>query len=103
MCRDAVRSPFALSPRRADRADRVKIELLVTDGCEPCRLAERVWREVAAERGVELAVVELGEPYGRALTERLRLKTVPAVLVDGVLRGIGVQSRAEALALIERG
>lgn len=79
----------------------MKIELLITDGCEPCQQAEKLWREVAAERGIELAVVKLGDPHGRVLTERLRLKTIPAVLVDGVLRGIGVQSRADALALID--
>jgi hypothetical protein len=79
----------------------MKIELLIDDGCEPCQQAERLWREIAAERGIELAVIVLSAPHGRVLTERLQLKTIPAVIVDGVLRGIGVQSRADALALID--
>jgi glutaredoxin len=79
----------------------VKIELLVTDGCEPCKQAEALWHELATERGIELTVVKLSEPYGRVLAERLHLKTIPAVVVDGVLRGIGVPTRADALALID--
>lgn len=81
----------------------MKVELLVSDSCVPCQQAEKVWRAVAAERGIELIVVKLADPDGQALTERLRLKTIPAVVVDGVLRGIGVQSRADALALIDGG
>lgn len=79
----------------------MRVELLITDGCEPCQQAESLWREMAAERGFEFVVVKLAEPYGREMTRRLHLKTIPAVVVDGVLRGIGVQSRAEAIALIE--
>ncbi len=81
----------------------MKIELLVSDSCVPCQQAEKVWRAVAAERGIELIIVKLADPDGQALTERLHLKTIPAVVVDGVLRGIGVQSRADALALIDGG
>jgi glutaredoxin len=78
----------------------VKVELLVSDWCQSCHVAERVWREVAEERDIEFAVVDMGQPEGRALVSRLRLKSVPSTLIDGELKAVGVQTREQALALI---
>ena len=78
----------------------MKVTLLVSDACAPCVQAERVWREVAAERALALTVVNLDRPDGRALAERLKIKTIPALVVDDVLVAIGVQTLEEARALI---
>ena len=40
-------------------------------------------------------------PLGREIAERLKLKTIPAVVVDGDLVAIGVQSREEARELVD--
>ena len=78
----------------------MKVELLVSDACAPCVQAERVWREVARERALAFTVVNLDRTEGRALAERLQIRTIPALVVDGVLVAIGVQSPKEARALI---
>jgi len=80
----------------------MKVQLLVSDACAPCDQAEQVWHEVVAEREVNFSVVSLDEPEGRQLAERLQLKTIPALVVDGVLVAIGVQSAEEARALVSR-
>ncbi|MEW5942515.1 MAG: thioredoxin family protein [Pseudomonadota bacterium] len=78
----------------------MKIELLVSEWCPSCHQAEKIWREVSQERDFEFAVVDMSQPEGRALVSALRLKTIPALVIDGELKGIGVQSLAEARALV---
>jgi glutaredoxin len=79
----------------------MKIELVVSGVCPFCLEAEKVWREVTANRGFEFAVVDIVQPEGAELAQRLKLQTVPALLIDGTLRAVGVQSLEEALALIQ--
>lgn len=78
----------------------MKVELLVSEWCQSCHQAEKVWREVAAEREFDFAVLDMGQPEGKALVSRLRLKTIPALVIDGELKGIGVQTLAEARGLV---
>lgn len=79
----------------------MKVELLVSEWCPTCPAAERVWRAVAGEREVEFAVYDAAQPEGRAMAQRLRIRTIPAVAVDGVLKGVGVQSLEEARQMVE--
>ncbi|MGN2391856.1 thioredoxin family protein [Pelomicrobium sp. G1] len=76
------------------------VQLLVSEWCPTCPSAEAVWRQVAAEKDIRFAVVDLAQPEGRELASRLRIKTVPAVVIDGKLAAVGVQSPAEARALV---
>ncbi|MCZ7565341.1 MAG: thioredoxin family protein [Burkholderiales bacterium] len=78
----------------------MKVELLVSEWCPTCPAAEQVWREVAAEREFEFAVVDAAQPEGRSLVARLHLRSVPSVVIDGVLRAVGVQTPEEARALV---
>jgi len=78
----------------------MKVELLVSEWCASCHQSEKIWREVAEEKDIEFAVLDMGQPEGRALVSRLRLKTIPAVVIDGELKGIGVQTFAEARAWV---
>ena len=78
----------------------MKVQLLVSETCVPCGQAEKVWRQVADERALDFSVVNLTDPQGRQLADDLQLKTIPAVVIDGVLVAIGVQSLDEARALI---
>ena len=79
----------------------MKIELIVSGGCPFCGEAEKIWREVTSHRGFEFSVVDLAQPEGTALAQRLKLQTVPALLIDGTLRAVGVQSPEEALTLLQ--
>jgi hypothetical protein len=79
----------------------MKIELIVSGVCQFCLEAEKVWRTATADREFEFAVVDIGQPEGAALAQRLNLQTVPALMIDGTLRAVGVQSPEEALALIQ--
>lgn len=74
----------------------MKVELLVSEWCPTCPQAEKVWRQVAEERDIEFAVLDMMQPEGRALAQRLRIRTIPAVAVDGVLQAVGVQSLSDA-------
>ena len=79
----------------------MKVQLLVSETCAPCDQAEKIWREVASDLSLDFSVVGLEGPQGRELAERLKLKTIPAVVVDGDLVAIGVQSREEARELVD--
>lgn len=79
----------------------MKVQLLVSEWCASCHQAERVWSEVAQERDIDYQVVDMAQPEGKALVSQMRLKTIPALLIDDELKGIGVQSKAEALELVK--
>lgn len=74
----------------------IQVELLVSEWCASCHQAEKVWAQVAKEKEINFSVVDMGQPEGRALVSRLRLKTIPAVVIDGELKGLGVHTLAEA-------
>lgn len=57
---------------------------------------------VAVERELDFSVVNLAQPEGRRLVDSLRLRTVPALVIDGRLMAIGVQTPFEARALVAR-
>lgn len=78
----------------------MKVELLVSEWCPTCPQAERVWTEVAAERDIEFAVLDLNQTAGRELAHRLRVRTIPAIAIDGELKAVGVQSLAEARQMV---
>ena len=80
----------------------MKVQLLVSESCPPCDQAESVWRVVASEHNLEFSVLNLAEPEGQQLANRLHLKTIPALVVNDVLVAIGVQSPEEAHALVMR-
>ena len=78
----------------------MKVQLLVSEWCVPCRAAEEVWRRIAERKDVAFEVLDVGQPEGRAIVARVGLKTVPATVVDGALASVGVPTEAEALALV---
>ncbi|UCH53271.1 MAG: thioredoxin family protein [Pseudomonadota bacterium] len=78
----------------------MKVELLVRAGSGPCERAERIWREVATAQGIELVVVNLADRTGSELATQPTITAVPAVLIDGQLAAVGVQSPEEARALV---
>lgn len=78
----------------------MKVELLVSEWCPTCPQAERVWNAVAVQREFELAVIDLAQPEGRELAHRLRVRTIPALVIDGELKAVGVQTMTEALQMV---
>ncbi len=78
----------------------MKVELLVSEWCASCHEAERIWRQVAEERAFDFQVVDMAQPEGRDLATRLRIRSIPALIIDGELKGVGVQSLEEARALV---
>ena len=78
----------------------IRVQLLVSEWCVPCRGAEEVWRGVAQKKAIAFEVLDVGQPEGRAVVARLGVRTVPSTVIDGALAHIGVPSGTEALALV---
>jgi Thioredoxin domain len=78
----------------------MKVELLVSEWCATCPAAEKVWRDVATERDFELSVLDAAQPEGRELVARLRLRSVPSTVIDGVLQAVGVPTPDDARTLV---
>lgn len=74
----------------------MKVQLLVSEWCVPCRSAEQVWLELAQERAISFEALDVGQPEGRAVVAKLGVRTVPATVIDGILRHVGVPSLQEA-------
>ncbi len=78
----------------------MRVQLLVSEWCVPCRGAEEVWRAVAQRKDVAFEVLDVGQPEGRAIVARLGVKTVPSTVIDGELKHLGVPSTREAADLV---
>ena len=78
----------------------MKLQLLVSQWCPTCPAAEKVWSEAAAREGLDLEVLDVGKPDGRHITSDLGIRTVPAMVIDGKLRSLGVCTVSEALAML---
>jgi len=78
----------------------MRVELLVSDWCPTCPAAEAVWRRVAAEKDIDYAVLDLAQPEGKRLARDLRVRTIPALVIDGQLKAVGVLPLGEARALV---
>lgn len=78
----------------------MEVRLLVSKWCPVCPQAEAVWSEVARRHPIDYAPLDIAEPPGRALVAGLRIRTVPAVVVDGKLTAVGVQSLGDALKMV---
>jgi len=78
----------------------MRVELLVSDWCATCPAAEAVWRQVAAEKEIDYAVLDLAQPEGKRLARDLHVRTIPALAIDGVLKAVGVVPLGEARRLV---
>lgn len=79
----------------------MKVQLLVSEWCMPCRDAEQVWRRIAQRKAIAFEVLDVGQPEGREVVSRLGVRTVPSTVIDGMLRHLGVPTPQEAAALTE--
>lgn len=78
----------------------MRIELLIADNCLPCRKAEEVWRGMSKERGLALSVLDVHGSEGKQLSDRLGLTALPALMIDGNLVAVGVQSPDQVAELL---
>ena len=79
----------------------MRVRLVVSDDCAPCRVAETIWRSACAKRGMTLEVVDLGSAAGAAISKSFEIRTLPAVLIDDDLVAVGVQNPSQVDAMIE--
>jgi predicted thioredoxin/glutaredoxin len=78
----------------------MRVELLVTRDSSSCRKAETLWRTMCEKNNLTLRVLEDDSPEGREALERLGLHALPAVLLDGRLVAVGVQTPDQASELL---
>lgn len=78
----------------------MRVQLLTASWCSSCQRDQDVWQRICASRGLVLEIIDLESPAGEALTAQHHLKIMPAVLIDGHPRAVGVQTEAEAEALL---
>ena len=78
----------------------MKVQILVSKWCPTCPQAEEIWKEASRRVTMDLRVLDVTEREGREVVSRLRIKTVPAVVIDDVLKTVGVQPLGEARKLL---
>ena len=79
----------------------MQILLLISKWCPVCPQAETVWAAVATAQSIDYQVLDVATAAGKTWVSNLRIKTVPALIIDGKLRAVGVLSQAEAMRLIQ--
>jgi glutaredoxin len=68
----------------------MKLQLPVSKWCPTCPTAAKVWSEAAAREGLTLEMLDVANADGRRIADDLGVCTVPAVVIDGRLRAVGV-------------
>ena len=61
----------------------IKVQLLVSEWCAPCRGAEEIWQQIAQKKAIAFEVLDVGQREGRTIVAHLGVKTVPATVIDG--------------------
>ncbi|MEY2340691.1 thioredoxin family protein [Acidithiobacillus sp. IBUN Pt1247-S3] len=79
----------------------MKVQLLVSKWCPTCPQAETIWQEAVEKRSAELAILDVADKAGREIVSRLRIRTVPAIVIDGGLKTVGVQPLSDVLKLLD--
>ncbi|MHB1529809.1 MAG: thioredoxin family protein [Acidiferrobacteraceae bacterium] len=78
----------------------MEVRLLVSKWCPVCPQAEEIWNQVAQQHPLDYKAIDITDPAGRELVSNLRIKTVPALVIDGKLRAVGVQSFGDAIKMV---
>jgi len=78
----------------------MKVQLLVSKWCPTCPQAEKIWAEAARKVPMDFEVLDVADRKGREVAAQLRIRTVPAVVVDDTLKTLGVQPLADVLKLL---
>jgi len=79
----------------------MKVQLLVSKWCPTCPQAEKIWTEAARKVPMDFEILDVADRKGREVVTQLRIKTVPAVVVDDTLKALGVQPLADVLKLLD--
>ena len=69
----------------------MKVQILVSKWCPVCPQAEKVWKAASQKVPMELEVLDVADREGREIVSNLRIKTFPAIVVDGALKAVGTQ------------
>jgi glutaredoxin len=78
----------------------MQVEILVTNHCPACDHSVAIWRTACGETDATLEVTQVNNPEGRARLAAMKLGTVPAVVIDGKLVAVGLQSEQLAHELL---
>lgn len=78
----------------------MKVQLLVSSWNPSCQRAREVWSDLADKEHFTLDVIDMAQTEGAALMDRLKLNTIPALLINDKLIAIGVQTKEEARNII---
>lgn len=71
----------------------VKIEILKTEDCPFCPMATEIVNKIAKEFGDKVEVIEFlvdKDPEGEKRARFFGVKTVPSIIVNGMLKHVGV-------------
>lgn len=79
----------------------MKVQLLVSKWCPTCPQAEKIWTEAARQVPMDFEILDVADRKGREVVTQLRIKSVPAVVVDDTLKTLGVQPLADVLKLLD--
>lgn len=80
----------------------VLLQLILPENKEFAVNAQNVWEEVARPRGLDLTVMYDNEPACMALIEKLSLTTLPALIIDGVIKVIGIPDKITAEKVLDK-
>lgn len=74
----------------------VELTLVTSSACSSCEKAQEIWAQVGLERPLNLAIVDINSPEGRALAAQHNIFATPTTLVDGKVAVRGIPSLKKA-------
>ena len=69
------------------------LQLIILESKLSSEGARNVWHDVCQARGLDLEVVDASKEEGVKLTKSLSLSTFPALIVDGLIKAIGIPDK----------
>lgn len=78
-----------------------KVQLLVSQWCPTCPRAERMGEQVSKETGIPVEVLDVAQRPGRDIVANLMIRTIPATVIDGKLKFVGVPDLQAARSALQ--
>lgn len=72
------------------------VTLVVTNNCPYCPSVDKLWNELKRRHSFNYKVVDAVSEEGGRLVEKFGILSVPATIIDGKLKFVGVPGKEKA-------
>jgi thioredoxin 1 len=79
---------------------RTKVQVVYTKACVYCGPTKAMWKELQKNHKFEYEEIDAETAEGQKLVEKFEIMAVPATIIDGKVRFVGLPNKAKAEQIV---